>query len=156
VDADTNTDTDASAPLDPDAGVPARCDPVATPVTAPTPGAMYVESFTGRVTQNEVAAFTAYVRTLTPAPDNMGNAWAQHASGSQTKAMGLLYSIAHDVAILDQMVVFCDAVLSERNDLAPAPVGQRVIWTGRIDPVWPNNTGTPVTTAGEQGDPVGH
>jgi hypothetical protein len=117
---------------------------------------MYVESFSGRVTQNEVAAFRAYVRTLTPAPDNMGNAWAQHTSGSDTKAMGILYSISGDVAILDEMLRFCDAVLSERNDLAPAPVGQHVLWTGRIDPAWPNNTATPITTAGEQGDPVGH
>jgi hypothetical protein len=155
-DANAPVDTGASPPLVPDASIPANCGPVATAAKSPTPGAMYVESFTGRVTQNEVAAFTAYVRTLTPAPDNMGNAWAQHASGSQTKAMGLLYEIAHDAAILDEMLVFCDAVLSERNDLAPAPVGQHVLWTGRIDPAWPNNTATPITTAGEQGDPVGH
>jgi hypothetical protein len=70
--------------------------------------------------------------------------------------MGILYEITHDVAILDRMIVFCDAVLSERNDLAPAPVGQHVLWTGRIDPAWPNNNSTPIGTAGEQGDPVGH
>src|SRR5262249_55634250 len=57
----------------------------------------------------------------------------------------------------DQMIHFCDTVLSERNDLAPSPVGQYVIWTGRIDPAWPNNvTTTPIGTGGEQGDPVGH
>src|SRR5260370_28095215 len=55
------------------------------------------------------------------------------------------------------MIKFCEAVLSERNDLATDPDGQPVIWTGRIDPVWPNNvTTTPIGTGGEPGDPVGH
>ncbi|KAI6086731.1 hypothetical protein F4821DRAFT_237846 [Hypoxylon rubiginosum] len=55
------------------------------------------------------------------------------------------------------MLRFCDAVLSERNDLAKAPVGQHKIWTQVIDTVWPNNvTQTPIQTGGEQGDPVGH
>ncbi|KAI1772582.1 hypothetical protein F4818DRAFT_453416 [Hypoxylon cercidicola] len=49
------------------------------------------------------------------------------------------------------MLRFCDAILSKRNDLAKAPVGQYKIWTGGIDPVWPNNvTATPITTGGEQ------
>src|SRR5438874_2439925 len=44
---------------------------------APGPaGQMFVESFAGRVTRNEVDSFKSYLRTLTPAPDNMGNAWA--------------------------------------------------------------------------------
>lgn len=47
-------------------------------------------------------------------------------------------------------------MLSERNDLAPDPVGQHVIWTGRIDPVWPNSfTGT-IGTGGEQGYVAGN
>jgi hypothetical protein len=41
------------------------------------------------------------------------------------------------------MIRFCDALLSERDDLAPAPIRQHEIRTGRIDPVWPNDvTGT--------------
>lgn len=94
--------------------------------------------------------------TLTPATSNLGNAWAQGASGEETKALGLVYEIGHDSGTLDQMIRFCDAVLSERNDLAPAPVGQYVIWTGTIAPVWPNATTAPINTGGEQGDPVGH
>jgi hypothetical protein len=54
------------------------------------------------------------------------------------------------------MIRFCDAVLSVRNDLAPSPIGQHKIWTGRIDPVWPNTLTAPIGTGGEQGDPVGH
>lgn len=118
---------------------------------------MAVDSFDGPITQHELDSFKSYILTLTPASDNIGNNWAQGHSGEQTKAMGLMYEITGDTAILDQMIRFCDAVLSERNDLAPPPVGQHIIWTGRIDPVWPNNVSTdPIGTGGEQGDPVGH
>jgi hypothetical protein len=149
---------DAPAPLDapgPDAGA---CRPVQTSVPAPAPSStgIFVESFAGPITDNEVASFKSFIETLVPAPDNTGNAWAQHQSGQQTEAMGILYEMTGDVAILDRMIAFCDAVLSERNDLAPAPVGQHVLWTGGIDPAWPNNLTAPIGTAGEQGDPIGH
>jgi len=124
---------------------------------APSSDLMVVSSFTGPVAQSEIDSFKAYIGTLTPAPDNIGNNWAQGASGEDVKAMGLVYEISRDTAILDTMIRFCDAVLSERNDLAPAPVGQHVIWTGRVDPVWPNEVTTaPIGTGGEQGDPTGH
>ncbi|AIY41641.1 hypothetical protein LT85_2483 [Collimonas arenae] len=123
---------------------------------AASPG-MVVESFSGPVTAKEMVSFKSYIQPLVPATDNIGNQWAQGASGEQTKAMGLVYEINGDRTVLDKMLVFCDSVLSERNDLAPAPVGQHKIWTGRIDPVWPNDLSTtPIGTGGEQGDPVGH
>ncbi|HZY63993.1 MAG TPA: chitobiase/beta-hexosaminidase C-terminal domain-containing protein [Edaphobacter sp.] len=125
------------------------------PIGAQT--SMSVDSFDGPVTSNELNSFKAYVTAQTPAANNIGNNWAQGHSGEQTKAMGLVYEISHDTGVLDQMIRFCDAVLSERNDLAPSPTGQYVIWTGRIDPVWPNDVSTtPIGTGGEQGDPVGH
>ena len=116
-----------------------------------------VDSFSGAPTANEISSFKTFVTGLTPDVNNIGNTWAQGHSGEETKAMGLVYEISQDTGVLDQMIRFCDAVLSERNDLAPSPTGQYVIWTGRIDPVWPNNvTTTPIGTGGEQGDPVGH
>jgi hypothetical protein len=118
---------------------------------------MMVDSFDGPVTANEIASFRTYVQTLTPATDNLGNNWAQGHSGEQTKAMGLVYEVSGDIDVLNHMIRFCDAVLSERNDLAPSPVGQYVIWTGQVDPVWPNSvSSTPIGTGGEQGDPIGH
>lgn len=118
---------------------------------------MKVTSFDGHVTTEEVKSFNDYIATLEPAKDNIGNNWAQKNSGEQTKAMGLVYQIAGQQSTLDNMLRFCDAVLSERNDLAPAPVGQHKIWSGDIAPVWPNNlTAKPIYTGGEQGDPVGH
>ncbi|MET9401677.1 hypothetical protein [Kitasatospora sp. NPDC002965] len=114
-------------------------------------------SLDGPVTKAEIESFRAYALTLAPAPNNIRNQWAQGHSGEDTKAMGLVYEVSADRAVLDRMIVFCDAVLSERNDLAAKPVGQHVLWTGKVDPAWPNDvSAAPVGTGGEQGDPVGH
>ena len=116
-----------------------------------------VGSFSGPVSADELTSFRTYMATLTPATDNLGNNWAQGHAGEQVKAMGLVFEVGHDVGTLDQMIRFCDAVLSERNDVAPAPVGQHIMWTGDIAPVWPNQVTTlPINTGGEQGDPIGH
>ncbi len=120
---------------------------------------MKIDSFDDPVTQNEIDSFKSHIKTLEPATNNFTrkNAWVQGPSGEQVKAMGLMYEITGDVAILDRMILFCDALLSQRNDLAPEGVGQHEIWTGRIDPVWPNDVKESlIGTGGEQGDPVGH
>jgi hypothetical protein len=118
---------------------------------------MKVDSFDGAVTIQELQSFNDFIATLKPADNNIGNNWAQGHSGEETKAMGLVYLMANNRTTLDQMIRFCDAVLSERNDLAAVPTGQHKIWTGRVDPVWPNNiTPSQIQTGGEQGDPVGH
>jgi hypothetical protein len=119
---------------------------------------MKVESFTGPVTKLETESFLKYVSNLTPDSDNQNNHWSYGPSGQAVKAIGMVYQIDHDVRLLNQMIRFCDADLSARNDLAAAPVGQRMTWTGRIDPVWPNNlqAKAPLSTGGEQGDVVGN
>ncbi|WP_143076606.1 hypothetical protein [Streptomyces sp. MUSC 14] len=118
---------------------------------------MRMDSLDGPVTPHEIKSFTAHVQTLTPASDNMGNNWAQGRSGQAVKAMGRVYEISHDTAVLDRMIGFCDAVLSERDDLASGPVGRHTVWTGEVAPAWPNDvTAQPIGTGGEQGDPVGH
>ena len=117
---------------------------------------MTISSFTGPVTSTETSTFLSYMTAQAPATNNIGNNWVQGTQGEEVKAMGMMYEVTQNTAILDQMIRFCDAVLSERNDLAAAPTGQWVIWTGGIDPVWPNSTTAPIGTGGEQGDPVGH
>jgi hypothetical protein len=118
---------------------------------------MRVDSFTGAVTKRETDSFLRYVSSLVPDSDNQNNHWSYGASGQAVRAIGMVYEINQDVRLLNQMIRFCDADLAVRNDLAPAPVGQHIIWTGRIDPVWPNNLKQePLTTGGEQGDPVGN
>ncbi|KAI8326448.1 hypothetical protein GQ54DRAFT_294715 [Martensiomyces pterosporus] len=115
--------------------------------------AMKVDSLEGPVTQNEVASFKAAIKTLQPSSAS-ANEWAQGNSGEQVKAMGLMYEISQDVEILDHMLVFCDKVLSIRNDLSGN--GCKV-WTGGVDPVWVDCSGSePIATGGEQGDPPGH
>ena len=115
-----------------------------------------VDSFDGPVTKDEINSFRALVQTLTPPSSNSGNAWSQGSGGEQARGMGLVYEATGDLGILDQEIRFCDALLAERNDLAPAPLGQHVIWTGRIDPVWPNSFGATIGTGGEQGFVTGN
>ncbi|MFI6294934.1 hypothetical protein ACIBEJ_25315 [Nonomuraea sp. NPDC050790] len=138
------------------AGLLAVAVPGGAAPMAAVAGPMAVDDLELAPTQNEINSFKSHIAPLTPAPDNVGNDWAQHAGGQRVKAMGILYEISGDTAILDKMIGFCDAVHSQRNDLAAAPVGQHRLWTGGIDPAWPNNRDAPVETGGEQGDPVGH
>jgi hypothetical protein len=118
---------------------------------------MKVDSFTGPVTKAETGSLLTFLTAMQPATSNQRNAWAYGASGQAVRALGLIYRIDRDPRFVDQMVRFCDAELAERNDLAPAPIGQHMIWTGRIDPVWPNDfSKPPLDTGGAVGDLVGN
>jgi hypothetical protein len=120
---------------------------------------MRVETFNTLPTQNEINSFKSFILTVQPGTNgnlSPSNDWVQHQSGQRTKAMGLMYEMTRDLDILDRMIHFCDAIPGMRNDVAPPPLGQHVIWTGRIDPVWHNSTVQPIGTGGEQGDPPGH
>ncbi|KAJ1940333.1 hypothetical protein FBU59_003845, partial [Linderina macrospora] len=115
---------------------------------------MVVDSFDGPVTKKEIDSFKAGMQSLVPSTKS-ANEWAQHASGENTKALGMMYEISNDVTILNKMITFCDTVLSIRNDLGKGCK----IWTGRVDPVWVDcsqKLDGKVYTGGEQGDPVGH
>ncbi|KAJ1958411.1 hypothetical protein EC988_000315 [Linderina pennispora] len=115
---------------------------------------MTVESFDGPVTKRELDSFKTGMQVLKPSTSS-ANEWAQGKSGENTKALGMMYEISNDVAILNKMITFCDTVLSIRNDMGKGCK----IWTGRVDPVWVNcnsKTDGKVGTGGEQGDPVGH
>lgn len=118
---------------------------------------MKVTSLDGPVTKAEINSLLAYISAMEPAASNEKNAWSYGTSGQAVRALGLIYQIQPDPRFVDQMVRFCDAQLAERNDLAPAPIGQHMIWTGRIDPAWPNDLSKPrLGTGGEQGDMIGN
>ena len=124
------------------------------------PAAMNVDSFSGPVTANEINSFKSHILTLQPVvwpnTGSMQNEYAQGASGEHIKAMGLMYEFTQDRAILDRMIYFCDVLLSQRNDILAAPYGQRTVWTGNIEAVWPgNNTGT-ATADAATADCIGH
>jgi len=118
-------------------------------------GPLIVDSLDGAVTQNEMDSFVGYISGVNPGASSDGNEWAQGHSGENLKALGLVYEITGRMPILDRMIFFCDKLLSQRNDLPGG--GHHVLWTGRVDPAWPNMfTTNPIQTGGEQGDPVGH
>ncbi len=122
--------------------------------------AMSIDSLAGPVTDNEIASFKSYIQTIEPVvwpnTGNMQNQYAQAVSGEQIKAMGLMYELSGDRAILDRMIYFCDTLLSERNDLLAAPYGQRQCWNGAIAPVWPGNNSGVASADSGNGDCVGH
>jgi hypothetical protein len=118
---------------------------------------MTVDSLDGPVTGNEIQSFVDFIQDMQPIISESGEMWSQGDDGKAMKALSQVYDIAPRKEILDKMTSYCDALLSQRNDMLPAPAGQRKIWTGRIDPVWPNTPDKyPIQTGGEQGDPVGH
>ncbi|MDE1175348.1 MAG: hypothetical protein PW789_01935 [Edaphobacter sp.] len=118
---------------------------------------MTVGDLDGPVTPAETDSLLAYIAAMQPAASNEKNAWSYGVSGQAIRALGLINQIVHDPRFVDQMVRFCDAQLTERNDLAAPPLGQHMIWTGRIDPAWPNDLSEKrLSTGGEQGDLIGN
>ncbi|WP_254060896.1 alpha-1,2-mannosidase [Mucilaginibacter sp. L196] len=119
---------------------------------------MIIESLSGPVTQNEINAFKAHIQNV-DAPSGNGNVWVFGNGGKSIEACGLMYEVSHDRTILNRMICYCDEMLSRRNDLWPAEKGgQHIIWTGKIEPVWPSSN-PDVTPAGagiEQGDEIAH
>ena len=128
---------------------------------------MTISSLTGPVTQSEINSFISYMATQTAPTTPWGgtsstahNAWADGSGGSDLEAMGLMYEVSGSSTILNQLVSWTDICCSERNDLmSAANGGHRLMWTGRIEPVWvpnaPNST-APTYAGGENGDTKYH
>jgi hypothetical protein len=124
-------------------------------------GQIAVDSFDGPLTANEISTFKSYINTVQPIvwtnTANMANEYAQGHSGETIKALGLMYEITGDTAILDRMIYFCDVLLSERNDILPAPYGQHVMWTGTVTHDWISSQTDPDATGNAPaGDGAGH
>jgi hypothetical protein len=152
--------TQANAPVTP----PVVTPPVTTPPVIPPPvaytGSLIVQSFTGPVTQSEINAFKSYMVDKVPAPaTSNGNEWVFGDPGKDLEACDLMYEASKDIDILNRMIYYADACLSQRNDLeSAANGGQLTIWNGAIAPVWPS-TGpgvTPITADVEQGEDLSH
>src|SRR5690349_12516437 len=75
-----------------------------------------VESLTGPVTGNEVATFKSYVAGRTMWSDHIGNDWVYGNPGKDSEALGMMYEITRDRAILDRMIEYADQALFIRND----------------------------------------
>jgi hypothetical protein len=116
---------------------------------------MVVENLDGPVTRIEIASFKTFMQSRVPSDNNIGNDWVYGDSGKDTEALGLLYEITGDAAILDQMIRFADAALACRNDSANG----RIVWTGKRELCWPNKspeTGDGKYSGSENGDVIAH
>src|SRR5581483_2178225 len=111
---------------------------------------------TGAVTTNETATFKTYIQALTmPTSTGYGNDFADGTSGLNCHAIGQEYQITKDSAVLDVMIKYSDAFLSQRNDFTD----RRVMWTGKVEPVWLTkpSTNSEAGYAGcENGEIAGH
>ena len=120
---------------------------------------MVFGDYTGPVTDDELTAFKEYMQTVSAPDYDGGNVWVFGNPGKAIEACGLMYETTGDIEILDRMIYYCDAALSDRNDIASAENGgQLKTWTGNIDPVWPSSTGgaEPAQAAVEQGQVLSH
>lgn len=106
-----------------------------------------IESLTGPVTTNEINSFKLAIADLAPGESNHRNNYAYGNSGDAMEACADMYDLTKDRSILDKLILYCDKLVSIRNT-------NRVMWTGLIDPVWPNNTNN--IWGCEQGDVAGH
>ncbi len=116
---------------------------------------MLVENSAGPVTTREIQAFKNFMAEVVPPSNNFHNAFVYGAGGEAAEALGRVYEISGDVALLDRMLVFADRMLAARND----PQTGRLIWTGARELVWPNKAADAKDAAysgTENGDIVGH
>lgn len=132
------------------------CAPVlaagAPPATLPE---MVIDSLDGPVTPHEIKAFKDYIQALAPPKDNVHNAMVYGSGGAAAEAMGQMYEITQDPAILDRLIQFADQFLAARND----PASGRIVWTGKRERVWPNKLPTDDIaqyTGTENGDVIAH
>jgi hypothetical protein len=124
---------------------------------------LVLDSYTGPITQNELNAFKSYMNTRTwPAHpwgdlDTDHNAISDGPAGRDVEALGLMYEATGDVAVLNRMIQFVDAFVNMRNDLAGGT--HHVMWTGKVEPVWPGNGPAHAPheySGGENGDTIAH
>lgn len=119
---------------------PFTCLSVAVILTAlPVDAAMIVQSISGAVTSTEISSFKTFMQGRTPPSANTyDNTMADGTAGMDCEALGLMYEVSGDSAILDQMIQYSDAILSLRNDYTD----HRVMWTGNVEPVWLTKSST--------------
>ena len=104
---------------------------------------MTVQSLSGPVTATEISSFKTFMATQSPpTAQTYDNTLADGTAGMNCEALGLMYEVTNDPAILNEMISFADSFIALRNDYTD----RRVMWTGQVEPVW-------LTTATTSGDP---
>jgi len=123
---------------------------------------MTLQSLYGNVTPTEVSSFKSFMAGQTPlAGQTYDNTIADGTAGMEAEALGLMYEVTNDPALLNEMIVFADQFLALRNNTNTGSI----MWTGNRDPVWltkppTNSDGSINSQAGyagcENNDIVGH
>ena len=163
--ADGGDAVDAMDAVDAPAEAAPACVPADGGISDPT-GPLVIDSLDCDVTAHEVDAFLSVVSaTAIPTsqwpPGTTHNYLADGPGGTTLEAVNRLYEITGDLPalaqergkLLDLAIRWSDAWLSHRNDLALGE--KRVMWTGKVEPVWPPDV-PPSTYAGcEVGETVG-
>lgn len=126
----------------------------------PSLGAKLIfENLSGPITKNEILAFKEHI-TNVQAPESADrNVYVYGNPGKIIEACGLMVEVTQDQGILDRMIYYCDEALAGRNDLAPTEKGgQRVVWSGKVEPVWPPSppSVSPAGAGVEQGSVLAH
>ena len=123
---------------------------------------MTIQSLNGTVTVTEISSFKTFMAGQTPPTgQTYDNTLADGTAGMECEALGLMYEVTNDPAMLNEMIAFADAFLALRNNTNTGSI----MWTGSRDPVWltkpaTNSDGTVDSQAGyagcENNDIVGH
>ena len=101
---------------------------------------MVVETFTGKVTPKEIAAFKNYIDSVPAPATHDRNVMVYGNPGKILEACGMMYEVTNDSAILNRMIYYADAAMAGRNDVEdPGKAGRRILWTGKVEPVWPSS-----------------
>jgi hypothetical protein len=125
-----------------------------------------IDSLDGEITKHEVETFISAVAAQTiPTSQWAGGTHNQLADGEgglTLEGINDLYAAISDVPslgaesrqLLNLVIKWNDAWLTHRND---QPLGEhRVMWTGKVEPVWPPDTPPSQYAGCEVGDTVGH
>ena len=117
---------------------------------------MTLQSLYGAVTPTEVSSFKSFMAGQSPpAAQTYDNTIADGSAGMEAEALGLMYEVTNDTALLNQMIVFADQFLALRNNTNTGTI----MWDGSRDPVWLTKapTNSQAGYAGcENNDIVGH
>lgn len=117
---------------------------------------MTLQSLYGAVTPAEISSFESFMTGQSPpAGQTYDNTIADGTAGMEAEALGLMYEVTDDPALLNQMIVFADQFLALRNNTNTGTI----MWDGNRDPVWLTkpSTNSQAGYAGcENNDIVGH
>jgi hypothetical protein len=143
---------DAAAPRDSAPVVVPEDGPTSTPDVAAgeaqaasrpdvPPSAGHCPAGLERPTAAEIKSVSERLKSdpYVPQGTNQGNNLAYGNTAKMAVQLRTTFALTGDVYFLDRMIVFADHMLSVRNDRSPAP---RTIWTGAVEPCWPNKAPT--------------